>query len=116
MGITIGQATKLNKSNRAAQDAALGTAIYNLQSGSHLGITSGSYLVTSSDSAGSSISIITSNPGAKGFITQEFRSGSPVFINRYATIDTGSLVITGGSASSPWAKITTADVVNWVAF
>jgi hypothetical protein len=65
---------KLNKMNRAAKDATLGTVVQDLQS--YVGV-SGSILVTTAMMSASRVPIIDANC-TKGKMWQYVRSGSPL--------------------------------------
>jgi len=69
--ITSAVAAKLNRSNRAAKDANLGTWIQNAP-------ISGSHAVTSAQASASSIIILTNLTTISGQLLQVFRSGSQI--------------------------------------
>ena len=111
MAISNATKNKLNKSNRAASDASLGTFVQNM--GTYIG-KSGSYTAIASDASASSITIATGLTGVKGFLVQVYTSGSQK--SSIKVINSGSnLTVTAGSAaSSTVPAIALNDVVNWL--
>ena len=104
--LTTAKINKLNKSNRAAQDAALGTMVSK-------GVISGSLAVTSAQATASAISIDTGLNFA-GFMVQVFRSGSAISASAiYAQPSSSSLVVLSKDAGF---KITANDLVNYIVF
>lgn len=101
--LTAKQIKKLNRMNRAAQDAELG---------SRLG-SSGVYTATAADASASSITIPTSLSSVSGAIVQAYRSGSPLYAVKESVSGT-DLVITS-SASGTWT-IVAGDVIAYTAF
>lgn len=99
--LTTVQQTRLNRSNRAAQDAYLGSRL----------AASGSYIVTATDAAASSITIQTSLPNVTAGIVQAYRSGSPMSAVKQ-NVSGSKLVVT--SASGVWV-ITANDVIVYTA-
>ena len=102
---TIG---KLNKMNRAAQDASLGTLLSGLETGA---VISGSYTALTADASGSAITITTGGTGLVGHIVQGYRSGSQLSVIN--VVNSGSnLDITSGGT---WV-ITAGDIINYIVF
>jgi hypothetical protein len=121
MAISTATKNKLNKMNRVAKDATLGTLIQNAQTSItalEIGslITAGSLTVSTAQAAGSAVTIDT-GLGASylGQIVQVTRSGSvlPVSLAALKLVNTtGSIVITGSGAG----VVVIGDKMFWVAF
>lgn len=107
MSFTASQIAKLNKMNRAAQDVSLGTVI----NGQISGVASGS-IVSAAQASASAVSFVTGLTAISGFMVQAFRSGSAVS-PLYGSASGGTLTVTSASASY---KITTGDVINYIAW
>jgi hypothetical protein len=107
-GITTTVKNELNKMNRAAKDAVLGTRLYNMGT-----LTTGSYTSDSADANGSAIIIPTGQTGITGFQVQNFRSGSRLYAMNCST--TGSNLNIKSSASATWI-INAGDVIEWIVF
>lgn len=87
MTIAGSSVTRINKMNRASQDAALGTLVQTIESDlskvtsacailHNLIASSGSHVVTAAEASASMVNLV--NPQAThGFMFQYFRSGSP---------------------------------------
>lgn len=73
--LTAGQISKLNKSNRAAKDGALGTRLAALDS--LIGF-SGSYTVLAAEASASRVVITSGLDTVRGFMADVTRSGSNV--------------------------------------
>jgi hypothetical protein len=112
MTISNAEKTKLNKSNRAMQDASGGTVLQNAETlvdnvGSSF--ASGSLTVTEAQINASAISLTTGQTGMAGFIVQRYMSGSQ--ISDVKVVNSGSILdITAGSGS----PLATGDVIYWV--
>lgn len=100
MALTSTNRTKVNKMNRAAEAANLGSRI----------VVSGSHVVTSAQATASSITIQADIAAIAGEVVQVVRSGSNISAINVATSGS-NLVITSGSATY---KITAADEVNYI--
>jgi hypothetical protein len=100
--LTSTEQTKLNRSNRAAQDAYLGSRL----------AASGSYIATAADATASSITIQTSLPNVTAGIVQAYRSGSPMYAVKQNV--SGSKLVITTSASGTWV-INAADVIVYTA-
>jgi len=120
MAITNTQKAKLNKMNRAAKDATLGTAIQDLQNASSgsaftLG-ASGSYAAVAADASNAKIAIATGLSAVKGFVVNVRRSGSAL---PFMAATAGSVAGTIAVIKDPGytgSAIATGDVVTWFAF
>lgn len=100
--LTTKQIKDMNRMNRAAQNAVLGSRIAG----------SGSYVATAADASASSITIQTSLSSVNAAIVQAYRSGSPMYAVK-ETVSGSNLVITS-SASGTWT-ITSGDVIVYTA-
>ena len=97
--------TKLNKSNRAMQDASGGTLLGKI-SGAY---ATGSLTVTEAQINASAISISTGQTGVAGFLVQRYMSGSQ--ISDIKVVNSGSILdITAGTGS----PLATGDVIYWI--
>lgn len=110
--MTLSSATinKLNKMNRAAQDASLGTVMAGLETGA---VTSGSYTAVTADATGSKITIAFDETGFVGHMVQGYRSGSP--LSGLKVINSGSKLDITSTGSSTWI-INAGDVINYIAY
>ncbi len=128
MAITAAQATKINKMNRAAKDATLGTAVRTaetnitaLQSSSSgsaytLG-ASGSYTAVAADASNSKIAITTGLAAVNGFIVQVRRSGSAMpFMAAFAGSVAGTIAVIKDPTYTGGSSIAAGDVATWFAF
>jgi hypothetical protein len=99
MSLTTTVINKVNKMNRAAKDASLGTLVANLPA---TGFTAGSTVVSSAEAAGSRVVIDTGLTVVTGFVGQDLRSGSPIVNAKWVSGSVaGTIVVThavGGSA------------------
>ena len=100
--LSTAQQTQLNRSNRAAQNAYLGSRL----------AASGSYIVTAADATASSITIQTSLPNVTAGIVQAYRSGSPMYAVKQNV--SGSKLVITSSASGTWV-LAAADVIVYTA-
>ena len=139
MAISDGNATKINKMNRASQNVNLGTIIQTLQSGSQINEVDINTLMSASQTANSQIvalqagvmgksgsqtitsvhtnaSVVTIDTGVaiKGQIVQIYRSGSLTDAGPYVTKSSGSLFVYANTNGS--YILTAGDNVNWLAF
>ena len=120
MTITAAQGAKLNKMNRAAKDAALGTALIALETASAAGTTvlgaSGSVAATSADASNAKVAIATGLTAVKGFVAQVRKSGSAMpFIKAISGSVAGTIEIYKDPTYTGSA-IAAGDVVTWFAF
>jgi hypothetical protein len=106
--------TQLNRMNRAAQNAQLGTMLQNMAP-----MSSGSWTVTAAQMNASLVEVPTGLTTVAGFMVQGFRSGSPLAVKAISGSVAGAIVVlnstivttvTGGSV------VATGDVINYVAF
>jgi hypothetical protein len=121
MTITTGCATKLNKMNRAAKDASLGTALRNLQlaaSGSATIVAaSGSYTVVAADASNAKVAITTGLTSVNGFVVQVRRSGSAMpFMAVTAGSVAGTIKVIKDPTYTGGSSLAADDVVTWFAF
>jgi len=104
--ITSTQESKINKMNRAAQDASLGTMVKGFQA-------SGSHLVSAAEASASAVVINSGLGTIHGQIVQNVRSGSLAFTSASQigiSNASGSLTIIGKAAG----VISTNDVINYI--
>jgi len=105
--LTSTQISNLNRMNRPATSATLGTRLDNLETGA---VSASAFTVTSAQATASAITIQTAVASISGNIVQGVRSGSPIVGVKVLT--TGSnLNITSGSPS--WV-IAAADTINYI--
>ncbi len=98
MTLTTAKINKLNKMNRAAKDASLGTLVGNMPA---TGITAGSVVVSSAEAAGSRVVITTGLDVVTGFVGQDLRSGSPIINAKWVSGSVaGTIVVTHGVGGS----------------
>jgi hypothetical protein len=112
--LTTSMVNKLNKMNRAAKDATLGTRIAadeviitSLSAGA---VVSGSYTAVTADASASAITAQTSLASIKRVFAQTTRSGS-VMADTNVAISGSKVVVTSASATY---VVTVGDVVNYV--
>ena len=98
---------KLNKSNRAMQDASGGTLLGKIDSA----FATGSLTVTEAQINASAISIETGESGINGFVVQRYMSGSQ--ISDINVVNSGSNLDIQADSGSPLA---TGDVIYWITF
>jgi hypothetical protein len=98
---------KLNKSNRAMQDASGGTLLQKIDTA----FATGSLTVTEAQINASAISLSTGETGINGFIVQRYMSGSQV--SDLKVVSSGSILDIESGSGSPLA---TGDVINWIVF
>jgi hypothetical protein len=117
MAITNSQASKINKMNRASQDANLGTAfqtvqtdIATLQTGSAKLVT-GKYAIVAADQT-AGYKTINTGITISGFIVQVYRAGILLGSAKVTATTTNLKVETNGSDY----VITTGDVINYIVF
>jgi hypothetical protein len=146
MALTSKQKTHLNNMNRAADDVSLGTVINDLiASGSNTGtlsttvtalsasattaanqlaglpshIIAGSYTVQNADLVGSASIILGGFTGIKGFMVQDYRSGSQIsgssIVKVGISISGSNLVINSGSTLSG-STLALNDILNYILF
>lgn len=130
MTFSATQIKHLNKMNKASQDVTLGTVVNDLivSASATTGtaavqlanlptqIVSGSYAFVSGDLAGLTVTHIPAVTGAKTYIAQIRRSGSPVSGSTVAiTLNaTGSyLDVCSGSTFGP-TQLSAGDIINYV--
>ena len=97
---------KLDKMNRAAQDAELGTLLQAMP-------LSGTHTITDAEANASSVTIDTGLTAVSAGMAQIFRSGSVVSASASSlkvVASAENLVISQGSA------VVKDDVINWIAF
>lgn len=110
MAITNAQVTKLNKMNRAAQDAELGTSILNLQNGA---VVAGTYTMVAADATAGTKAIATGlGKNISGFIVQIYRAN--VLVSG-ATTTKSSANLTVATNGTTYV-VTAGDVVNYIVF
>ena len=108
MAISNAIATKLNRMNRAAKDASLGTAVQTLQSqvGS---VISGSVAVSTAQQSASAVVFYNALATQGGFLFGVTTGGSPLALVNYKTARSGgSLTIIPYNSGS----FTVGDAVN----
>lgn len=98
---------KLNKSNRAMQDASGGTLLSKIDSAFATGLVN----VSEAQINASAISIATGETGITGFFVQRYMSGSQ--ISDLKVVNSGSILDVTAESGSPLA---TGDVVYWQTF
>ena len=104
MSLSSTNVNKLNKMNRAAQDASLGTRIA-------LAPISGSYVALTADASGSAITIATGQTDLTGHMVQASRSGSQLSIVNVVNSGSNLSITSGGT----W-KIAAGDVINYIVY
>jgi len=112
--MTISNATKekLNKSNRAMQDASGGTLLQNLETLSSkidAPFQTGSLTVSEAQATASAISLDTGQTGISGFIVQRYVSGS--FCPDLHVVNSGSVLDIDASTGS---KLLPGDIIYWI--
>jgi hypothetical protein len=108
MAISNAQRDKINKMNRAAQDASLGTVVQDLQG---LSVKSGTYTMVAADQTAGSKAIATGlGKNITGFMVQIYRAN--VLVSG-ATITKSSANLTIATNGSTYV-VTTGDVVNYI--
>lgn len=113
MAISNTVKNKLNRSNRAAQEASLGTFVQNAQVA--LG-ASGSVAATSADASNAKIAISTGLTAVNGFVAQLRKSGSAM---PFIKVISGSVAGTIEIYKDPTytgSAIAAGDVATWFAF
>lgn len=101
---------KLNKMNRAAQDATLGTALQNLQTFKE-GIVKGTYTAIAADQT-AGYKTINTGITINGFIVQVYRAN--ILLASYkVTSTTTNLKVETNSSNY---VMTTGDVINYIVF
>lgn len=112
MAISDSVKNKLNKSNKAAQDASLGTFVQNL--GTYIGKT-GVSNPTSGDVSASTVTVATGLTGLTGQLVQVTSSAGSI-IALTSVVNSGSnLTVTCGSAVAATPRsVRTGDIVSWV--
>jgi hypothetical protein len=104
---------KVNRMNRAAQDAHLGTLVGNMPA---TGITAGSVVVSSAEAAGSRVVITTGLDVVTGFVGQDLRSGSPIVNAKWVSGSVaGTIVVTHGVGGSA-IVLAANDTLSYVAW
>ena len=96
---------KLNKSNRAMQDASGGTLLQKISDSFATGVLE----VTEAQINASAISLDTGQSGATGFVVQRYLSGSQVS-DIYVELSGGVL----GIFPSTGSPLATGDVIHWM--
>jgi len=112
-GSQISTATKnkLNKMNRAAQEAGLGTIVQNVAS-----IRCGSAVVGNTEISASKVTIVPGLSTITGYQAQVFRSGSFISASGINAYISGSKLIVGARPVAGSWVLATSDYVNWLAF
>lgn len=113
MAISDSVKTKLNRMNRAAQDAVLGTVVQTLQTEMDAAIAgkTGTHTVTSGEQTAGTLSINT-GVTITGFIVQIYRSGKLLTAQAASAATT---VLTVATNSTNYV-VTTGDVINYIVF
>lgn len=115
MAISDGVKAKLNKMNRAAQDAVLGTVVQTAQNDiaalQNLIKASGSYTVTADDQTAGALTIDT-EVTITGFIVQIYRSD--ILLGSY-DVSAATTVLTIATNGTDYV-VTEDDVVNYIVF
>jgi hypothetical protein len=120
MAISNGNASKINKMNRASQNVSLGTAFQTAQTDiatlQGRAMYSGSLTAGSVQSNGSAMTLYTAMSSIKGQIVQVTRSGSVMMggssIDTYYTVSGGCIVIGNGGDY----KVAIGDKAYWLAW
>ena len=108
MAITDAQKAKINKMNRAAQDASLGTVVQTLETNTAK-IVKGTYTAITAD-ATAGLKTINTGITISGFIVQVYRAG--ILLADYkVTATTTNLKIETNSTSY---VVTAGDVINYI--
>ena len=119
MTLTATQISQMNKMNRAAQNAAMGTLLASVESTASQvssAFASGSYLAVTADASASTIAIVTGTTGAIGHLVQVYTSGS-LISDTYVVNSGSALYITSGSdVTAVPPAIAAGDKVQWVVF
>lgn len=119
MTLTATQIAQLNKMNRAAQNASLGTLASSLESTAaqiSSSFASGSYTATAADASASALSILTGVTGAVGYLVEVYTSGSQKSTIKVISSGSSLRVSAGSAVSSSVPAIASGDVVNWIVF
>lgn len=106
MNITNAQAARINKMNRAAKDVDLGTFLQK---------STGSFVVTATESNGSRIVVATGLDAVTGVMGQLRRSGSPINLNVVSGSVAGTIVAMKDTTVTGSA-ISVGDVFTYIAF
>lgn len=119
MALTAKQILQMNRMNRAAQNASLGTLVGSLEGTAgqiSSAFTTGSYTAVAADASASRMIIATGATGIAGFLVQVYTSGS--LKSTIKVISSGSnLTVSAGSAvSSTIPAIAAGDVANWIVY
>jgi hypothetical protein len=110
MAITAANKTKLNRMNRAAQDATLGTVVQDLQN-AVAGIVKGSYTAIAADQT-AGYKTINTGITINGFIVQVYRAD--ILLASYkVTATTTNLKVETNSTDYVMA---TGDVIKYIVF
>ena len=113
MSLTTAKIKKLNKMNRAAQDASLGTLVANLPA---TGITAGSAVVSSAQAAGSRVVITTGLNAVTGFVGQDLRSGSPVVNAKWVSGSVAGTIVVTNAVGGSSLVLASGDTLSYVAW
>lgn len=108
MAISALNVTQINKMNRAAQNAQLGTVIQNLQNA----IVTGVYTVVSADQTATTVSIPVGKT-VTGFVVNILRAGKNITNLAAISGDTTNLVVATNGSSY---VLTAGDVINYIAY
>ena len=108
MAISALNVTQLNRMNRAAQNAQLGTAIQDLQNA----IVAGTYTVVSADQTATTVSIPVGKT-VNGFVVNVLRAGKDVTNLAALSGSTTNLVVATNGTSY---VLTTGDVINYIVY
>lgn len=111
MTLNASQIAKLNKMNRAAKDASLGTAVSNLETAS---AAKGVVTVSAAQASASAVAVTTGLTAVAGEIHNLYRSGSPIRPDYLkGALSGGNINFTSASAGYVMAA---GDIINWIAF
>lgn len=110
MSLSDAVVAKLNKMNRAAQDASLGTLLKGIGG---LYPNAGTHTVTAGEATAGEAAIDTGMASASVFLVQVFRAGVNVLGDGVVTLAAGVLTVADGASTY---SITEDDVINYVVF
>ncbi len=112
MAISNTTKAKLNKMNRAAADAQLGTIIQNLSAG--FVPTAGSVVVGNTEISASKVTIVGAS-AIHGYLVDVFRSGSFISASGIYTEVSGSKLYVIPKTTGSWTPVA-GDYVNYITF
>lgn len=108
MALSTSQKTKINKMNRAAQDASLGTLVGTLEGNM---ITPATHVITVTEANASAVVIDSGLTSISGNIVNIVRSGSTVTSDAFITTTGSALGIYPGAATY---VVTGSDIINYI--